>query len=258
MTDNELKELLEELHDKYNNPSFIELDPVSIPHAFERAEDIEIAGFLAAMIAWGNRKMIVRNAQRMVNLMEGEPYRFLMESDEKEFLSVIDFVHRTFNGSDFIYFLTALKHIYRNYGGIKEIFVNSYLRNGSLEEGIADFRRLFFELEHLPRVERHLSSVEKNSACKRINMYLRWMVRNDERGVDFGLWREIPASALYIPLDVHSGNVGRYLGLLTRKQSDWKAVVELTENLRRFDAEDPVKYDYSLFGVGVNKDIESV
>lgn len=255
MTDSELKELLDELHDRYNHPSFIELDPVSIPHAFERTEDIEIAGFLAATIAWGNRKMIVRNAQRMVDLMEGEPYRFVMEADEKEFLSVLHFVHRTFNGSDFVYFLTALKHIYRNHGGIKRIFVDGYLKNGSLEEGIADFRQSFFELEHLPRVERHLSSVAKNSACKRINMYLRWMVRRDDKGVDFGLWNEIPASALYIPLDVHAGNVGRQLGLLSRKQNDWKAVQELTENLRKFDAADPIKYDYALFGVGVNKEM---
>lgn len=253
MTDNELRELLDELHDKYNDQTFIELDPISIPHAFEQVEDIEISGFLAATIAWGNRKMIVRNAKRMVDLMEGEPYRFIMEADEKEFLSVVNFVHRTFNGSDFVYFLRALKHIYRNHGGIKDLFVSGYLKNGSLEEGIADFRRLFFELEHLPRVERHLSSVEKNSACKRINMYLRWMVRTDNRGVDFGLWDEIPTSALYIPLDVHTGNVGRHLGLLSRKQNDWKAVLELTENLRRFDAKDPVKYDYALFGVGVNK-----
>lgn len=253
MTDRELKELLEELHDRYNREEYIGPDPISIPHAFELAEDIEISGFLAATIAWGNRKIIVRNAKRMVDLMEGEPYRFLMESDEKEFLSVVNFVHRTFNGGDFIYFLTALKHIYRNHGGIKSIFVNGYQRNGSLEDSIADFRRCFFELEHLPGVERHLSSVEKNSACKRINMYLRWMVRKDDRGVDFGLWSEIPASALYIPLDVHAGNTGRHLNLLTRKQNDWKAVLELTENLRRFDAEDPVKYDYALFGVGVNK-----
>lgn len=255
MTDNELKELLDELHDRYNDRTFIDPDPISIPHTFELREDIEISGFLAATIAWGNRKMIVRNAKRMIDLMEGEPYRFVMESDEKEFLSVVNFVHRTFNGSDFSYFLTALKHIYRNHGGIKRIFVDGYLKNGSLEEGIADFRKSFFELEHLPRVERHLSSVEKNSACKRVNMYLRWMVRNDNRGVDFGLWSEIPASVLYMPLDIHTGNVGRQLGLLSRKQNDWKAVLELTENLRRFDAEDPVKYDYALFGVGVNKEL---
>ncbi|MEG1936914.1 MAG: TIGR02757 family protein [Rikenellaceae bacterium] len=253
MTENELKELLDELHDRYNNQSFIELDPISIPHAFEKREDIEISGFLAATIAWGNRKMIVRNAKRMVDLMEGEPYRFIMEADDHDLQSVENFVHRTFNGSDFIYFLTALKNIYHNYGGIKDVFVNGYLKNNSLEEGIADFRRIFFELDHLPRVERQLSSVEKNSACKRVNMYLRWMVRNDNRGVDFGLWREIPTSALYIPLDVHAGNVGRNLELLSRKQNDWKAVLELTENLRRFDVDDPIKYDYALFGVGVNK-----
>lgn len=253
MTDKELKELLEELHDRYNNQSFIEHDPISIPHAFEKREDIEISGFLAATIAWGNRKMIVRNAKRMVDLMEGEPHRFIMESSQKDLISVSNFVHRTFNGSDFVCFLTALKHIYLNHGGIKDIFVNGYNKNGLIEDGISDFRSLFFELEHLPRAERHLSSVEKNSACKRINMYLRWLVRNDSRGVDFGLWTEIPASALYIPLDVHAGNVGRHLGLLSRKQNDWKAVRELTENLRRFDVEDPVKYDYALFGVGVNK-----
>lgn len=253
MTNTELKELLDELYIRYNNPSFIEADPISIPHMFEKDEDREIAGFLAATIAWGNRKMIVRNARRMVDLLEGEPYRFIMEAGPEDMKGLSCFVHRTFNGSDFICFVTALQNIYRNDGGMRSIFENSYKASGDIRTALHDFRNIFFETEHLPRAERHLSSIAKNSACKKVNMFLRWMVRKDVYGVDFGIWNGIPASALYIPLDVHAGNVGRELGLLERKQNDWKAVEELTASLREFDREDPVKYDFSLFGVGVNK-----
>ena len=255
MSDNELLELLEELYSRYDKPEFIENDPISIPHKFVKEEDIEISGFLSATIAWGKRNIIVRNAERMVSLMEGEPYRFVMEASDREFISLFDFVHRTFNGEDFITFVKSLKNIYRNHGGLKTIFVDSYKSSGDIRFSLEHFREIFFEEEHLRRSERHLSSITKKSACKRLNMFLRWLVRSDENGVDFGIWSEIPSSALYIPLDVHVGNVSRELGLLGRKQNDWRAVEELTQNLRRFDSNDPVKYDYALFGVGINNDL---
>lgn len=248
----ELKELLESLVERYNNISFIEDDPISIPHQFETEEDIEISGFLVSTIAWGNRKSIVKNGNRMVNMMGGEPFRFVMEADEIELAEMSNFVHRTFNGGDFIYFLKSIRNIYKNHNGIGGFFQEEYLKCGDMREVIKKFWNLFFELEHQRRVEKHLSSISKGAACKRLNMYLRWLVREDSHGVDFGLWKKIPSSALYLPLDVHSGNVGRELGLLQRTQNDWKSVEEVTKNLRLYDIEDPVKYDYALFGVGVN------
>ena len=250
----ELKELLDNLVEKYNNQSFIEEDPISIPHRYARKEDIEISGFLAATIAWGNRRSIVKNANRMVDMMGNEPYRFIMEADEIEMMEMSNFVHRTFNGGDFIYFLTSLRNIYKNHGGIGDFFQTEYGKTNDIRDAIKNFWQIFFELEHEKRVEKHLSSITKGAACKRLNMYLRWMVREDISGVDFGLWDKIPSSALYLPLDVHTATVGRNLGLLTRKQNDWKSVEEITANLRQFDITDPVKYDYALFGVGVNKD----
>lgn len=250
----ELKELLDNLVERYNNQSFIEDDPISIPHRFSAREDIEIAGFLAATIAWGNRKSIVKNANRMVDMMGGEPFRFVMDADQNEIITMRNFVHRTFNGGDLIYFLSALRYIYKEHGGIGCYFEHEYLKTGDMREVIKNFWTLFFELEHEKRVEKHLSSIVKGAACKRLNMYLRWMVREDVSEVDFGLWKKIPSSALYLPLDVHSATVGRGLGLLERKQNDWRSVEEITDNLRIFDKNDPVKYDYALFGVGVNGD----
>lgn len=250
----ELKELLENLVERYNNQSFIADDPISIPHRFVTRNDIEIAGFLTATIAWGNRKAIVKNANRMIDMMGAEPFRFVMEADDIELLEMSNFVHRTFNGGDFIYFLMALRMIYTQHGGIGYYFEHEYEKTGDMREVLKNFRAMFFKLNHERRVEKHLSSIEKGAACKRLNMYIRWMVREDTTGVDFGLWRKIPSSALYLPLDVHSAKVGRDLGLLKRKQNDWRSVEEITENLRIFDKNDPVKYDYALFGVGVNGD----
>lgn len=245
------KDFLEELADKYNCSDFIADDPISIPHRFENRNDREIAGFLAATIAWGNRKAIVKNASRMMNLLDDDPYNFIVGSTEKEMLHLGDFVHRTFNGGDFSYFILALKNIYLNHGGIGSFFEKSYAESGDLRVSLAEFHKLFFTLEHPQRVRKHLSSIERGAACKRLNMYIKWMVRSDKNGVDFGLWN-IPSSALYLPLDLHSGNIGRQLGLLTRTQNDWKAVEEITASLREFDPTDPVKYDYALFGAGVN------
>jgi uncharacterized protein (TIGR02757 family) len=248
----ELKEFLDEKVELYNRPSFIESDPISIPHQFTEKQDIEIAGFLAATIAWGNRKMILRNANRIMELLDGSPYDFIVNHQEKDLARMESFVHRTFNSDDLIYFVTALKHIYRNKGGLEHVF-NKHKTADSLQSAIHELHKIFFELPHLKRTERHVSDPFKGSSAKKLNMFLRWMVRNDSRGVDFGLWKRIDPSALYIPLDFHTGNTSRRLGLLERKINDWKAVEELTAVLREFDPADPVKYDFALFGLGVNE-----
>lgn len=251
MTDNELKELLDGLFDRYDNIDFIEDDPVSVPHMFTGREDIEIAGLLASTIAWGNRKAIVRSGHRMMEFMGGEPYEFTMNASAEELRMLERFVHRTFNGRDFADFVVAMRRLYAERGGIGGFFEERYVATGDLRVALSDFRREFFAAPHNPHCEKHISSIDRKASCKRLNMYLRWMVRDDGRGVDFGLWRGIPASALYLPLDVHSGNMSRALGLLERRQNDWRAVEEVTAALRRLDADDPVKYDFALFGAGI-------
>lgn len=248
----ELKNFLDEKVDFYNRPSFIEHDPISIPHLYAQKEDIEISGFLAATIAWGNRKMIIRNSARMMEILEDSPFDFIVNSSDCELDQAIRFVHRTFNSVDLAYFLKALRHIYRNIGGLETIF-EIYKTSDSLQPAIHELHKIFFELPHKRRTERHVSDPFKGSAAKRINMYLRWMIRKDDRGVDFGIWKNISPSILSCPLDVHSGNVARKLGLLHRKQNDAKAVRELDEVLRQFDCKDPVKYDFALFGLGVSE-----
>ena len=248
----ELNELLETLHDRYNRVEFIEADPISIPHSFERTEDKEIAGFLAATIAWGNRKAIVKSARRMVEMMDNSPFDFTMGASEEDLRPLLRYVHRTFNGEDFVDFLTSIRHICQKYGSMGEFIQDSFQARGSVAGCFSDLRREFFSVEHNPHCEKHLSSIDKGASCKRLNMYMRWFVRKDDRGVDFGAWERIPMSALMMPLDVHSGNMGRELGLLTRRQNDWKAVEEFTARLREFDAEDPVRYDFALFGAGID------
>lgn len=246
----ELHEFLDEKVALYNNPNFIESDPIQIPHSFTLKEDIEIAGFLASVIAWGNRKMIIKNAQKKMELMGNSPYDFVMNHTEKDLELLRSFVHRTFNGQDFIGFISALKNIYTHHGGLEAVF-SKHHTNGSMQQSISEFKKTFFEIDHLPHTEKHLPDPLGGSAAKRINMYLRWMCRQDQKGVDFGIWKSIPASSLSCPLDVHSGNVARKLGLLTRKQNDAKALLELDTQLRLLDANDPVKYDFALFGLGV-------
>lgn len=248
----ELKEFLDEKVELYNRPSFIELDPISIPHRYSKKEDIEISGFLASTIAWGNRKMILRNANRMMALLDDSPFDFVMNSEEQDLERIEGFVHRTFNSDDFTYFIRALKHIYLKLGGLENIF-NEYSTTDSLQPALHELKKIFFELPHSRRTERHISDPYKGSAAKKLNMFLRWMVRIDGRGVDFGIWRSISPSELFIPLDLHSGNTARKLGLLKRKVNDCKAVEELTAVLRKFDPADPVKYDFALFGLGVNE-----
>ena len=249
-----MRELLERLHDRYNNESFIEADPISVPHSFTSTVDREIAGFLAATIAWGNRRAIVQSAHRMMRYMDNAPEDFVRNATEADMEYLRSYVHRTFNGVDFQDFVRGLRHIITEWGSVGNYFETRYEEHGDLRTVFSDFRRDFFAVEHDTHCEKHLSSIDKGAACKRLCMYLRWFVRHDDRGVDFGLWRRIPMSALYMPLDIHTGRMGRNLGLLNRKQSDWKAVEELTASLRELSAEDPVRYDYSLFGLGISGD----
>ena len=246
----ELKEFLDEKVEKYNRTDFIEHDPISIPHRFTCKEDIEISGFLASTISWGNRTMILRNSNRMMNYLDDSPYEFIMNHNDDDLERISTVIHRTFNAADFVYFIKALRHIYKEQNGMESIF-NKYRTEDSLQPAIHQFRNMFFELPHANRTMKHISDPFKGSAAKKINMYLRWMIRNDNKGVDFGIWKSISPSILSCPLDVHSGNVARKLGLLTRKQNDTKAVSELDSNLRELDSDDPVKYDFALFGLGV-------
>ncbi len=250
MNNLELKSFLDEKVDLYNNPSFIESDPIQIPHLFSLKEDIEIAGFLTATIAWGNRKMIINNAQKLMQFMGNSPYDFVMEFNDNQHHKLENFVHRTFNNQDCITFINGLQNCYKKHHGLENIFTKNQEEN-SMQQSITIFKNLFFEINHLPRTQKHISNPLNNSAAKRINMFLRWMVRNDNRGVDFGLWKNISSAKLSCPLDVHSGNVARKLGLLTRKQNDAKALFELDSMLRKLDTNDPVKYDFALFGLGV-------
>lgn len=248
----ELRDLLEHLHDKYNRAEFIEPDPISIPHSFSDRHDREIAGFLAAAIAWGNRKAIVKSARRMMEYMDNAPADFVQNASESELKHLQTYVHRTFNGQDFTDFVLGMRHIMQRWGGIGEFFESQYEATEDIAKVLSLFRKEFFSAPHNPHSEKHLSSIDKGAACKRLNMYIRWFVRRDNRGVDFGLWQKIPMSALYLPLDVHTGNMGRALGLLHRKQSDWKATIEITSALKEFDAADPVRYDFALFGAGID------
>lgn len=246
----QLKEFLDEKVIVYNNPDFIETDPIQIPHLFSLKEDIEIAGFLVATIAWGNRKSIINNGHRLVEMMGNSPYDFVMNFSEEQSDSLSNFVHRTFNNGDLVFFLQALQNIYKNHGGLESVFAKN-AEEKSMQPAIHNFKKTFFELPHASRTQKHVSDPLKNSAAKRINMFLRWMVRNDQAGVDFGIWKSISPSQLSCPLDVHSGNVARKLKLLKRKQNDAKALLELDTSLRKMDASDPVKYDFALFGLGV-------
>ena len=257
LTHQQLYELLEEKSAFYNNPDFIEKDPISIPHLFIKKEDIEIAGFLAATLAWGQRVTIINKSSELMSRMEHSPYDFILNASEKETQSLSSFVHRTFQGDDCVYFIHAIQQIYLLHGGLEATFLAGYQAKQSIKESIAGFREVFFSFDHLHRTRKHVPDPQTGSAAKRINMFLRWMIRNDGKGVDFGIWKNFKTSNLLCPLDLHSGNVARRLGLLARKQNDWQSVEELTAILRTFDPLDPVKYDFALFGTGVNEKILS-
>jgi uncharacterized protein (TIGR02757 family) len=242
----QLKEFLDKAVHQYNSTDFVKNDPISIPHKFSRKEDVEIAAFFSSVIAWGSRVSIIKSAKRLINLMDSSPFDFVMNHQDSDLLKLESFVHRTFQPVDVQTFVPCLKRLYQDEGGLERAFDH----RGGMDEKISDFKRRFFIHPHLKRTEKHIADPLRGSSAKRINMFLRWMVRKDNKGVDFGLWDTISPSELYCPLDVHSGRVARKLGILSRKQNDWKAVSELTEALRKLDPADPVKYDFALFGLG--------
>lgn len=242
-----LKTFLDEKYAQYARPTFIDDDPICIPHDFEDKRDQEIAGLFAATLAWGRRDLIIRSARALLKLMEYQPYEFIAQAKEPEYARLINFRHRTFLGNDLIYFCKALKAAYADFDSLENLFaVPAEHRN--LKTGIVNFRKFMLQFHPEKRMEKHLANPDKGSAAKRLNMFLRWMVREDQ--VDLGIWKSIKTSQLSCPLDVHVGNMAREFGLLSRKQNDWKAVEELDQNLRSLDSTDPVKYDLALFGIG--------
>lgn len=248
-----IKDILDRLVEKYNQPEFILNDPIYIPHQFHRKEDIEIAGFFAATFSWGNRKSIIASSLRLMYLMDNDPYDFVLHATQKELKPLSTFVYRTFNGTDCVNFVHSLQHLYSKMGGLETVFYEGFRLNNDIKSAISYFREQFLSFDARSRTQKHVANPLAGSSGKRLNMFLRWMVRYDAAGIDFGLWKQIPMSALKIPLDIHSGTIARQLGLLERKQNDWKAVEELTKKLQEFDSFDPIKYDFALFGAGVNR-----
>lgn len=251
----DLKSFLDEKASLFNQPAFIANDPVSVPHKFSSNQDIEIAGFFAAVLAWGQRVTIIRKCTELMSWMDNAPYEFVMHHRPRDLKRIAEFRHRTFNGTDALYFIDALKSVYKEHSSLESLFAvpASAL---TIEQGLVNFHNRFFALPHHPhRTRKHLPTPERKSTCKRINMYLRWMVRHDNRGVDFGLWKTISPSQLVCPCDVHVDRVARKLKLIRRKQTDWLTALELTRNLRKLDPADPVKYDFALFGLGVEGSI---
>lgn len=250
----ELKTFLDTKFDLYNRKEFIQTDPISIPHQFTKKEDIEISGFFSATLAWGQRSVILKNATRLMQWMDNTPHEFILNHSKNELKPFTKFVHRTFNGDDCIYFIKALKTIYVKHGGLQKIFESQICETDTdPARAIHVFRKIFFEKYYTIRTKKHVADPLMNSSAKRICMFLRWMVRKDSRDVDFGLWNQIKMNQLACPLDLHSARIARNLGLLIRKQNDWKAVLELTNKLKELDPDDPVKYDFALFGMGINE-----
>lgn len=244
-------DILHFYHDKYNKKEFIKDDPISIPHRFTKKQDIEIAGLFAATLAWGNRTSIINSCNKLMTLMDNEPHEFILHHSEKELKPFVTFVHRTFNATDLLYFISFLKSHYSKNDSLENLFLNE-----DIESGLSNFKQTFFSLTDFPaRTKKHISSPETKSTCKRLNMYLRWMVRKDKNGVDFGIWKRIKPHQLYIPLDVHVENYARQLNLIERKQRDWLTVCELTRNLKLIDLADPIRFDFALFGMGIEKAI---
>jgi len=254
MTSTALKEFLDQKVEQYNVPRFIDLDPISIPKKYAAREDIEITAFWTAILAWGQRVTIINKANELFDLMDSAPHDFIINHTEADRQRFSAFKHRTFNFTDTLYFLEFLQRHYRSFSSLEDAFLPKG-QFQDMERSLIHFRSYFFDHPYAPeRTKKHIASPARKSTCKRLNMFLRWMVRKDGSGVDFGLWHRIQPSDLMMPLDVHVERHSRNLGLLQRKQRDWQAVVELTENLRKFDCEDPVKYDFALFGMGVDKD----
>lgn len=249
-------ELLERKYKQYNSSSFIVTDPISVPHRFTKKQDIEIIGFWIAMLAWGNRKSIITSGNKLVELMDGAPHDFVLNHQPKDLKRFLDFKHRTFNATDALYFIEFFKQHYSKHESLEDAFLKSEIGN-SQSKILSSFHDYFFSLEDSPhRTRKHIATPIRGSTCKRMNMFLRWMVRKDKNGVDFGLWKRIKPSQLFVPLDVHVDRTARKLGLIKRKQTDWQTVVELTEKLKSFDPKDPVKYDFALFGLSVLDKLE--
>ncbi len=253
MNDQELKAYLEQLVEQHNRLDFIKDDPIQIPHRFSKQQDIEITGFWVAILAWGQRKTIINKANELITLMDNAPYDFLLNHEEKDRKRFLSFKHRTFQAIDTLYFLEFLQQFYRRNDSLEAAFLTPKLTDAkTIEPALIHFQEQFFSLPNAPqRTQKHIATPSRNSTCKRLNMFLRWMVRKDEKGVDFGCWQNIKPSQLLMPLDVHVERVARRLMLIERQQRDWKTVLELTERLRQFDCDDPVKYDFALFGMGV-------
>ncbi|RYF81484.1 MAG: TIGR02757 family protein [Chitinophagaceae bacterium] len=250
-----LRDLLENRHDRYNRPDFIAHDPVSVPHRFSKKEDIEISGFFAAILAWGQRKTIINKANELMALFGNAPHQFMLHHSDDDLKSLLHFKHRTFNTTDLLYFVAFFRHFYSLHQSLEEAFLGlPGTKNQDAYSRLVRFHDTLFGLDFAPnRSRKHVSTPARNSACKRINMYLRWMVRNDSRGVDFGIWKSIKSSELICPCDVHVDRVARNLGLISRPKPDWKTAAELTQNLALYDPTDPVKYDFALFGLGIEE-----
>ena len=251
----ELKSFLDSKVDTYNRPSFIPDDPICIPRAYNKKQDIEITGFFAAVLAWGQRITIVNKCRELFERMGGEPHEFILHHSEEDLKGLLGFKHRTFNEIDLLYFVSFLQHHYSQYDSLEDAFLRGMQPDHEhVEQGLVGFHHYFFSLEDAPhRTRKHVATPIRKSACKRLNMYLRWMVRSDSQGVDFGLWKRISPSQLICPCDLHVDRIARRLGLIIRKQTDWLTALELTENLRQLDPDDPVKYDFALFGLGIEE-----
>ena len=257
----DLKHFLDKKVGLYNQPSFIKEDPICIPHSFTKKQDIEISGFFAAIFAWGNRTTIINKSKELMQLMDNAPHDFCLHHTSKGLKRLTSFKHRTFNTTDLLYFIEFFKTHYTKNKSLETAFIphpqplsiNREVGNTpNIEDALKHFHNYFFSLEHIPgRTRKHIATPERKSSCKRLNMFLRWMVRNDNKGVDFGIWKNISPSQLICPLDLHVVRVAKRLNLLHRKQTDWQAAIELTEFLRTLDSNDPVKYDFALFGLGV-------
>ena len=253
----ELKKFLDTKAAKFNKTSFIKHDPISIPHQFKDKADIEIMALFAAVLAWGQRKTIIAKSKELIYRMDGEPYKFIMDYSDEGLKKLEGFKHRTFNDTDLLYFVDFLHRHYSKHDSLESAFIPE-TGFKSVESSLIHFRKYFFNHENAPkRTQKHVASPAKKSACKRLNMFLRWMVRKDKNGVDFGIWKQIPISELICPLDLHVERAARKLGLITRKPVDWATALELTENLKKLDKDDPVKYDFALFGLSIDEDITS-
>lgn len=251
----ELKRFLDAKVEEYNQPGFIEDDPIVIPHAYQSKEDIEITAFWASMLAWGQRKTIINKCQALFEMMDNAPYQFIVHHSEADLKPFLSFKHRTFNDIDTLYFIHALNRIYTSLGSLEKAFTLGLNENDEdIGQALIQFHDYFFSSEDAPnRTRKHIATPKRKSACKRLNMFLRWMVREDSAGVDFGLWNSIAPSQLVCPCDLHVERVARNLGLISRKQTDWQMAIELTQALKRFDPNDPVKYDFALFGLGIEE-----